>query len=60
MAQAVSCQPVTTEARVRTWVNICGFYGGQSGTGTVFSPSSLVFPCHHHSTIAVQLISSGR
>jgi hypothetical protein len=44
MAQAVSCQPLTMEARVHTWVNPCGICGGYSGTGTGFSPSSLVFP----------------
>jgi hypothetical protein len=31
-----------------------GIYGGQSGTGSGFSPSSLGFPCQYNSTIAVQ------
>jgi hypothetical protein len=38
MAQPVSRLPLTTEVRVRP----CGICGGQSGTGTGFSPSSSV------------------
>jgi hypothetical protein len=40
MAQVVSHRPLTAEARV----NPRGICGGQSGTGTDFSPSSSVFP----------------
>jgi hypothetical protein len=50
MAQAVSRRPLTAEARVRSRVGPCGICGGQSGTGTGFSPSTLVFPCQFHST----------
>jgi hypothetical protein len=39
-------RPLTAEARV----GLCGIYGGQSGTGTGFSPSTSVFPCEFHST----------
>jgi hypothetical protein len=54
MAQVVSRRPVTAEARVRARVNTCGICGGQSGTGTGFSPSSSAFPCQDNSTVALQ------
>jgi hypothetical protein len=44
MAQVVS---LTAEARARFRVDPCGICGGQSGTGTGFSPSSSVFPCQY-------------
>jgi hypothetical protein len=53
MAQAVSCQPPTTEARVRSRVSLCGICGGQSGTGAGFSPSTSVFLRQFHSTSAL-------
>ena len=49
MAQAVSRQPLTAEARVRSRVSPCGICGGQSGTGTGFPPRLLRFsPVLHY------------
>jgi hypothetical protein len=45
MPQAVSSRALTAQARVCTWVSLCRICGGQSGTGTEFSPSSSVFRC---------------
>jgi hypothetical protein len=50
MAQAVSRRPLTAEARFRSRLCPYGICGGQSGTGTGFSPSTSVFPCNFHFT----------
>jgi hypothetical protein len=50
MTQVVTHRPITTEAWVQSRVSPCGICGGQSGTGTGFSPSTSVFPCQFHST----------
>jgi hypothetical protein len=52
MAQVVSHRPLIAEARVRAQVSSCGIYGGQDSTETGLSPSSSVFPCEYHSTVA--------
>jgi hypothetical protein len=44
MAQVASCRPLTTGTWVRAWASPCGICGGQSGNGTGFSLSFLVFP----------------
>jgi hypothetical protein len=60
MAQVVSRRPLTAEARARVRVNPCGICGGQSGTGTGFSPSSSVFPFQYIIPPSLsKLISSG-
>jgi hypothetical protein len=48
-----SCQLVTAEARVCARANPYLIFGGQSGTVTDFSLSSLVFPCQYHFTMAL-------
>jgi hypothetical protein len=44
VTQAVGRRPLTAEAGVDALVSPCGICGGQSGTETGFSPSSLGFP----------------
>jgi hypothetical protein len=50
MALAVRRRSVTAEAPVRSQVNPCGIFGGQSGNGIGFSPSISVLPCQFHFT----------
>jgi hypothetical protein len=51
MAESVSCQHFTAEARVESHVSPREFNGRQVGTGTDFSSSTSVFLCHYHFTI---------
>jgi hypothetical protein len=56
-----TCNHRTVEARASTLVGPCGICGEQSGTEAGFSPSSSVFSCQNHSTIALDVhISPGR
>jgi hypothetical protein len=52
IAQAVSCWLLTAEVWVHNQDSQCGICGGQSGTGTGFSPSPLDLPCQYHSADA--------
>jgi hypothetical protein len=52
--RSLSRRPLTAKAKVGTRINPCGICGGQSGTGTGFSPSSSVFSSVFHSTAALQ------
>jgi hypothetical protein len=53
--EVVSRRLLAAESRVRTRVNPCVICGGQSGTGTGFSPSSSVLPCQYHSTVILHI-----
>jgi hypothetical protein len=48
---------VITKAHVRSQASPCGIYGAQSATGTEFSPSTLVFPCHYNDSNALALLN---
>jgi len=50
MAQAVSRRPLSFKARAQYQASPCWICGGQSGSGTGFSPSVSVFSCQFHST----------
>ena len=47
---------LTTNKLVQLQVSICGIYGERSGSGTVCSLSTSVFPCHYHPTQCFILI----
>jgi hypothetical protein len=49
VAEAVNHWPVTTDAEVQFQAILCVIYGGQHDTGTGFSLSILILPCHYHS-----------
>jgi hypothetical protein len=53
MAQVVSRRPLTAEYHVRARVSPRGICGEQSGTGTGFSQSYVVFPCQYHSIVVL-------
>jgi hypothetical protein len=53
MAQVVSHQPLTTDTRVQSQGSQCGICGGQSGTGTSFSPSTSIFTRYYKSTVTI-------
>lgn len=49
--EGVSDRLLTAEDRVRSKTGPCGIYGGKSGGGTDFSPSTSAFPRQYHSTM---------
>jgi hypothetical protein len=53
-AQAVSRRPLTADARVRAQASLCGICGGQSGTGTGFSPKSFGVLCQYYFTLVLR------
>jgi len=50
VAQVASRRPVTAQTQVRSQANRCEICGGQSASGTGVTATTLVFPCHYHST----------
>jgi hypothetical protein len=59
MAQAVCRRPLTAETCVRLQFCPCGVCGGQSSTGTGFSPSSSIFRVNTIPPSLSVLISGG-
>jgi hypothetical protein len=57
MAQAVSRRPLTAKDQVRSQVSPCEISGGQSCSGTGFSPSTSVLLCQYY-TINARYSSS--
>jgi hypothetical protein len=43
---------LTAETRIRSQVSPSAISGGQRGTRTVYSPSTFVFSCQYHATVA--------
>jgi len=58
MVQAVIRQVTIAESRIGSQVSLCEICGGQSGTGTDYSPSSSAFRCQYNSTNAPYSYSS--
>jgi len=48
MTQTANRQLPNMTAQVQSQAIYVGFFGGQTGTGTGFSPSTYVFPCLYH------------
>jgi hypothetical protein len=47
MAQAVTRWTLIVEARARARASLCGICGGQTGSGTGFSPANIIPPLFH-------------
>lgn len=58
MTRAVSRWPLTAEVWIRSQVSQFGIFGGQIGTGAVFTPRAPVFPSRYRSTSAPYSFSS--
>jgi hypothetical protein len=57
MSPTFRSQPLTAEDRILSLFSPCRIYGGRGVTGTCLFPSTWGFPCHHHSTIALTVLS---
>jgi hypothetical protein len=53
IVRKASVWSLPAEDPVLSWTNLCGVCGEQSGTGTDFSPSTLVSCCQYHYTNAL-------